>query len=358
MPDIDSPLDTRLQSFFEDIKRQGLPSQLADFKPATAGAGQRMLNLFAGAAAIAFVAAGVALFAVELNGHHTTGSPISIGQSAATPTPKTTPPFLAEGSAPAGATVLIPVTHGSGSETLPAVMQAPDSPLSVEYACVSAHTPPPKPDSTANPGGSQTGNFTLLAEGGSLNGAGVSHGSLSLDQCSNTKGEGTGLRTAGGYAGGGPVTFSVNADPSVKWVILVYEAPLVAATPATSITPEPTPPTLGEWPASAGATVLVPVTYGTGAMTLPTITETATDQIYVELGCLSTSPSVTTLTMNEYDPAFFGDTIAGSCFGARGGGIGSSYVSNGGMVTMKIQAAPTEKWVILVYEGPFGEFGP
>jgi len=171
---------------------------------------------------------------------------------------------------------------------------------------------------------------------------------------------------------GGPLTLHLGADPTVNWVVLVFELPPPAlsvfplleptATPTPTSTapstPAPTPPTLADSPAPAGATVLVPVTYGTGPMTLPTFTETATDQIYIEVGCLSTSPSVTTLTVNEYDPAFAGDAIAGSCFGARGGGVGSGYVSSGGMVTMKIQAAPTEKWVILVYEGPFGEFGP
>ena len=352
MPDIDSPLDTRLQSFFAEIKGQGLPSQITSFNPATAHAGRRMLNLFAGAAGIAVVAASVAAFAVELNGHHSGGSLIPGGQSSSSPMPQPTPSFRPSIPVQAhGAKVLIPVTYGSGPTTFPTVTMTRGDAVVIEYGCISNHS-----TATATP--------TAVSHTGPVPPGWLP---MQVGPCVNSNGGAQMVMVAGG-----PLTLHLGADPTVNWVVLVFELPPPAlsvfplleptATPTPTSTapstPAPTPPTLADSPAPAGATVLVPVTYGTGPMTLPTFTETATDQIYIEVGCLSTSPSVTTLTVNEYDPAFAGDAIAGSCFGARGGGVGSGYVSSGGMVTMKIQAAPTEKWVILVYEGPFGEFGP
>jgi hypothetical protein len=130
---------------------------------------------------------------------------------------------------------------------------------------------------------------------------------------------------------------------------------MVTPTPATSNSapsypsPSSTPPTLGEDPVPARDPVLIPVTYGTGPMTLPSFTVTSNESVSVKVGCLSTSPSVTTLTVNYYDPAFAGDTIAGSCDGPRGGGSGSGSTGFDGTVTLKVEAAPTEKWVIVVY---------
>ncbi|HEY6468599.1 MAG TPA: hypothetical protein VI434_02420 [Candidatus Dormibacteraeota bacterium] len=129
--------------------------------------------------------------------------------------------------------------------------------------------------------------------------------------------------------------------------------------PASSVAPAHspgTPPYLDEGPAPPGARVLIPVTYGTGPMTLPRFTASPTDNISIELGCLSTSAAVSTVTVNEYDPGFVGDTLVGQCFGGSGGSGGGGTNGLGKTVTMKIQAAPTEKWVILVYvdtgEGP------
>lgn len=316
-----------------------------------------MLNLFAGAAGIAVVAAGVAVFAIELNGHHDSGSLIPGGQSSSSPMPGPTPSFRPSIPAQAhGAKVLIPITYGSGPRTLPTVTLTRGDGLVVEYGCISNHS-----TATATP--------IAVSHTGPV---GPHWLDMQVGGCANPNG---GFQAPnGGFqlmrVAGGPLTLHLGADPTVNWVVLVFELPPPAipifpllqptptATSSAPSTPAPTPPTLAEWPAPVGATVLVPVTYGTGPMTLPTFTETATDQIYVELACLSTSPSATTVTVNYYDPAFAGDSVAGSCFGGGGGGVGSGYTSSGGMVTMKIQAAPTEEWVILVYEGPFGEFGP
>jgi hypothetical protein len=51
--------------------------------------------------------------------------------------------------------------------------------------------------------------------------------------------------------------------------------------------------------------------------------------------------------------------VVGQCFGGSGGSGGSGGGSDAGVpVTLKVEAPPSEKWVILVYEGPPGLIGP
>lgn len=336
MPEVDPGLEIGLRSFLNEIKAQPVPRPLADFEPAGVRPRRKALNLFAGAAGVAVIAAGVAVFAVELNGHHGAGSPLG-GLSAGANTPGTAAlglPSISRGDG--SRTVLIPKTYGSGSETLPSVTLAPNEGLGVEYTCVST-----QPRATAICTVVGKGVPGIVSRGGGSGPTSVS----------------SAYETAAGA--GGPITLHLSADPSVKWVILVYEfrppAPLMPKPTAPITTPSsfpgPTPPFLREGPAPTGATVLIPVTYGTGSMTLPSFTATPNQNVSIELGCLSTSPSVTTVTVNFYDPAFTGDTLVGQCFGGDGGSGGGG--SNGfvGTVTMKVQAAPTEKWVILVYAG-------
>jgi hypothetical protein len=345
MPEVDSGLETSLRSFLNEIKAQPLPRPLAGFDAANVRPRRKGLNLFAATAGVAVIAAGVAVFAVELNGHHNTGSPTPGGQSAATPTPGATPPILPSNAAfaqvPHGE-VLIPKTYGSGTKTFPTVTLGPNEAVGIDYSCVSSHSTALNSISLSGPGVP-----VVLGP----------HFQFWLSECSTPNGDSAGLGTAGGT--GGRITVRFNADPSVRWVVLVYEYPARAEslpTPTASAPsyPGPTPPFLAEGPPPAGATVLIPPTYGTGPMTLPSFTTTPNENVSIELGCLSTSPSVTTVTVNEYDPAFTGDTLTGQCFGGHGGSGGGGTNGLGGTVTMKVQAAPTEKWVILVYEGGAG----
>lgn len=112
----------------------------------------------------------------------------------------------------------------------------------------------------------------------------------------------------------------------------VYEYPSRAVslpTPTASSTvpstPAPTPPFL-DGGAPAGATVLIPETYGTGPMTLPSFTVASNVTLYVEEGCLSTSASDSMLTITETGSAEGGggDSAIGRCYGGTGGNGGSA----------------------------------
>lgn len=342
MIDIDPRLDSKLRAKYERIEAENPPQGLIDFDPSAERPRSRTFNLLAGVAGIAVVAAGVAVFAVELNGHHDSGSPIPGGQSAGVTGAQPARPIL--GAAPPGSplprAVLIKTTYGSGTKTFPTVTVGRNEGLGIQFGCI-ADIPTPINDF----------DFTLQGKGVpalfNSPGAVAAYGG-----CTNPRGSSGMSSEWGPFATpGGRVTIRLTTDPAVRWVIRVYEYPPTVAPPVTPPSyPSTTPPFLGG-PAPAGDKVLIPVTYGTGPMTLPSFTETPNVSVQVELGCLSTSPSVTSLTVNYYDPVFAGDTVAGRCFGGTGGGIGSGSTGFDGTVTMKVEAAPTEKWVILVWEG-------
>ena len=344
MPDVDSRLDRRLRSFLNEIKAQPLPQQLADFKPATVRSRRKVLNLLAGTVAVAVIAATVMVFAIELNGHHGAGSPALGGKSGATSTPKPTPSILADSSLPTGAKVLIPQTYGTGTETLPTVTLGPNEGIWIEYRCSSN-------DSTS---------FSSVV----LSGHGVPeflgpdfrfwlHQFSTPNRCSGT------LVTDGGQ--GGPLSVRFIADrPSVAWMIVVYEYPsraIAVSNPPPSSTPPSFPgsaPPFLDGPAPAGARVLIHVTYGTGSETLRTVTVARHVPLVVEGGCISTTASGDTLTIASGDPAFNGSIGMGRCYyGTSGGGGGGGAVGSGagGRLTLRVEAGPSVRWVILVYEG-------
>jgi hypothetical protein len=343
MPDDDSQLDLRLRSFLDAIKAQPLPHQLADFKPATVRSGRKVLNVLAGSVAAAVIAASVTVFAIELNGHHGAGSPVPGGRSAATSSPKPTPPAVADSSLPTGAKVLIPRTYGTGTETLPTVTLGPNEGIWIEYTCSSNDSTPFNTIFVSGQGVpaflGQNFQFWL-------------HEFSTPNRCIGT------LPTGGGQ--GGPLSVRFNAArPSVRWMIVVYEYPSPAdlSTPPPSSTaptfPGSTPPFL-DGPAPAGARVLIHVTYGSGSKTLPTVTVARHVPLVIEGGCISTSASADTLTIGSADPAFNGSIGMGRCYygtSAGGGGGGNVGSGVGGRLTLRVEAGPSVRWVILVYEG-------
>jgi hypothetical protein len=342
MPDVHSPLDRRLRSFLDEIKAQPLPQQLADFKPATVRSGRKVLNVLAGTVAVAVIAATATVFAIELNGHHGPGSPVPGDKAGPTSTPKPTPSSPAASSMPTGARVLIPPTSGIGTETLPTVTLGPNEGIWIAYSCRSNAMP-----------------FNSIF----VSGRGVPaflgpniqwwlHEFSTPNRCSGT------LPTGGGQ--GGPLTVRFNAvRPSVTWTVAVYEYPspaIAVSNPPPSSTPSfpgPTPPFL-DAPAPPGAKVLVKITYGWGSETLPTVTVAPRVPLVIEGGCISTSALANTLTIGSGDPAFNGSIGMGQCFygtgagGSSGGNVGSGA---GGPLTLRVVAAPSVRWVILVYEG-------
>jgi len=345
MSDVDSRLEGRLRSFLDEVKAQPVPPQVADFAPATVRSGRKVLNVLAGTVAVAVVTATVAVFAIELNGHRGAGSPTPAGKSEVTSAPKPTPtPSIpaADNSLPSGAKVLIPPTYGTGTETLPTVKLGPNEGIWIEYSCSSSDSTP----------------FNSIF----LSGQGVPaflgpdflfwlHEFSTPNRCSGT------LPTDGGQ--GGPISLRFNAaHPSVTWMIRAYEYPsqaILSTPPAYETAPSypgSTPPFL-DAPAPAGAKVLINVTYGSGSETLPTVTVTPHEPLIIEGGCISTSAAANVLTIGSVDPAFDGSIGIGQCYygtsgGSSGGPVGSGA---GGRLTLRVVAAPSLRWVILVYEG-------
>jgi len=129
--------------------------------------------------------------------------PVSGPAPASTPNyPGSTPPFLFA-PPPVGAKVLVKITYGWGSETLPTVTVARHVPLIVEGGCIST---------------SASANTLTIGSGDP-----AFNGSIGMGQCFYGTGSGN---ASGGNVGsgvGGPLTLRVTADPSVRWVILVYE---------------------------------------------------------------------------------------------------------------------------------------
>ena len=342
MPDVDSGLEARLRSFLDEVKAQPLPHELTDFMPATVRSGRKMLNVLAGAVAVAVVAASVAVFAIELSGHHDVRSPVPAGTSVATSTPKPTPTSATDSSLPSGATVLIPPTHGTGTETLPTVTLGPSEGIWFTYSC-SSNTMP----------------FNSIF----VSGRGVPvflgsniqwwlHQFSTPSRCSGS------LSTGGGQ--GGPLTVRFNAvRPSVTWTVALYEYPsqAILTTPPAYLDgpnwPGSAPPFLFA-PAPSKAKVLIKITYGWGSETLPTVTVARNVPLVIEEGCISTSAAADDLTIGSGDPAFNGSLGIGRCFygtgtGASSGGpVGSEA---GGPLTLRVTAAPSVRWVIFVYEG-------
>jgi hypothetical protein len=100
--------------------------------------------------------------------------------------------------------------------------------------------------------------------------------------------------------------------------------------------------------------VLIQITYGVGSETLPTVTVARHVPLYIEGGCISTSASANVLTIGSEDPAFNGDIGIGQCYyGTSAGGGGGDNIGSGagGRLTLRVEAGPSVRWVVLVYEG-------
>lgn len=116
--------------------------------------------------------------------------------------PGSAPPFLVA-PAPSGAKVLIKITYGWGSQTLPTVTVARNVPLVIEEGCIST---------------SAAANVLNIGSGDP-----AFNGSLGIGQCFYGTGAGGSSGGPVGSEAGGPLTLRVTAAPSVRWVIFVYE---------------------------------------------------------------------------------------------------------------------------------------
>jgi hypothetical protein len=259
MVDIGPGLESKLRAFFEHIEASTPPSGLTDIEPAAPDRTRRpMLNLFAGVAAAAVVAAGIAVFAVELRSHNNPP-----------PGPAESKSQLPRFTVHADSRVLVPVTYGKGSVTLPAFTLAPGESVDVQIACKSGTTA-----DTVEVGQNQRFGSAIAA-------------------CSTPKGgHGEWFGTDQGGPNGGSVTTYVTADPAVSWEILITDGP---------------PPIL----APPGGRALRPIAYGRRSGRVPVFAAARTYSIAVDCsgaGSLTISSSLSqaaTFSCAQYAQFYF-----------------------------------------------------
>ena len=224
MVDMDPGLDTKLRAFFEHIEASPPPSGLTDIDLPAPDRGRRpMFNLFAGLAAAAVVAAGIAVFAIALRSRDNPA-----------PRPAESAPPLPGFTVHADSRVLVPVTYGKGSVTLPAFTLAPGENVYVQVACNSATAA-----DTVQVGQNQRFGSEIAG-------------------CSTpTGGHGEWFETDQGGPTGLSVTTYVTAGPAVSWEILITNGP---------------PPLL----VPPGGRALRPIAYGRGSGSVPAFTAAKT----------------------------------------------------------------------------------
>jgi hypothetical protein len=313
MLDIDPRLDSKLQAFFEHIEASTPPSGLTNIEVAAPHRGSRTFNLFAGLAAAAVVAASVAVFAVELRDHHTPAPGPAVTSSPPPATPSASAlkkmPLLGTEGVPLSAHVVIPVTHGQGSVQLQTFV--PQGTLYYQFDC-------------AGPGP-----FKIISSNHLVGN--------SLLECSGSFGVTTITVESPKLYDDKPLTFEVTADRSMTWEIFIAES----RAPLHQFTVQP------------DERVLVPLTYGTGSITLPTFTVERDEWLNIQEACNSGGGADTVKMVGN---TYFGSNELYQCSFPDGatGGFGSGPPGGGGSgpVSVHVTADPSINWEILITEGP------
>jgi hypothetical protein len=318
MLDIDPGLDTKLRAFFEQVEASAPPSGLTDIKVVMPDRRRRTLNLIAGVAAAALVAASVTVLALELRSHDK-ASPTPAGTSAPSPASSRSPftsqlkemPLLGGAGVPASAHVVIPLTRGHGSVQLQTFV--PQGTLYLQFDC-------------AGPGP-----FKLISTNHVVG--------QSLLQCSSSIGATTMTVGSPKLYDDKPLTLQVTADGSMVWEVYISESrpPL----PVLTVLPD--------------QRVLVSVTYGTGSITLPTFSVGPDEWLDVRDACNSGSSADTLEIVGNMFT--FGDDKQFQCSNPTGsgvGGFGSGPPGSGGSgpISLQVKAEPSISWEIVIIEGP------
>lgn len=318
MVDIDPGLDTKLRAFFEHIEASAPPSHLTNIDVAERNRPRRMVNLFAGVGAAALVAASVTVFALELRSHDkapgpavTSAPPTASSSSSPLTSQLKKMPLFGGAGIPTSAHVVIPLTRGRGSLLLQTFV--PQGTLYYQFDC-------------AGPGA-----FKII----STNHV-VGNGLL---QCSSSFGVTTVTVGSPKVYDNKPLTFQVTADASMAWEVYVAQS----RPPLPVLTVEP------------DQRVLVPVTYGTGSITLPTFTVGPGEWLDVRAACNSGSSADTLEVVGNMFT--FGDDKQFGCSSPTGsgvGGFGSGPPGSGGSGPMspQVKADPSVSWEIVITEGP------
>jgi hypothetical protein len=300
MIDIDPRLDTRLRTFYEYIEDQSPSRDLAGFTP-PAPARRRNINLVAGVAAAAMVAAGIAVFAIELQQRHD-----------ATPAPATTPsrtlPSPSELTAPfpSDSHTVIPAMLGRGTATLRTFTT--EGLIFIEYACVGD---------------------------GSI---GIGSTTDQIEQDVRCAPDGTDAPVWGTIfpslapIGGEPLTLRVSAGPTTAWEIVVADG-------------GPPLPSLGFSSAPADSRVVIEGLYGTGTSEVGTFSPTG--PMHVLYACAGTGTIDFAATNGAEQIA-----THGPCANGAVGTALLSTQSRKGPVHLSVGAGSKTLWEIVAYEFP------
>ena len=315
MIDVDPGLDAKLQAFFEHIEASIPPAGLTDIDTSVPARTRRTFNLFAGLAAATVIAGSVAVFALELRSHNTPGPGPAATSASPSARPSASPsalkkmPLLGSAGIPASAHEVMPLTRGQGSVLLQTFV--PQGTLYIQFDC-------------AGPGP-----FKFLSTDHV-----IGNGQL---QCSSDIGVTTITVGSPKVYDDKPLTLQVTADGSMTWEIYIAES----RPPLPELTVEP------------DQRVLVPVTYGTGSITLPTFSVGPDEWLDVREACNSgSSADAIEMVGNTY----FGDDAQYGCSGADGsfggGGSGPPGPGGSGPISVRVITAPAISWEILITEGP------
>jgi hypothetical protein len=315
---MDPGLDTKLRAFFDRIEAATLPSELTNIEVEVPSRRRRTFNLFAGFAAAAVVAASVTVFAVELRTHH---NPTPVGVVSPAPTPSSSSespsaaplkemPVLGSGGIPESTHFVIPVMQGQGPSRLRTFV--PQGTLYIQFDCAG------------------TGPFEIASTNRVVDHV--------LQQCSTSSGVTT-LSIGGPQRyDDKPLTLLVTAARSMNWQIYVAESR--ALLPAFTV--------------RGDQTALIPVSYGTGSVTLPTFRVATDEWLNVTVACNSGSAADTVALQSS--TAYFSPVSQSGCSGPFGssGTSGSAAIEGvgSGPISVHVKADPSVSWEILITEGP------
>jgi hypothetical protein len=306
MLDIDSRLDSRLRSFYEHIEQQSPRHDIAAVEAPLGHARRRTLNLLAGVAGVAVVAAGIAAFAAELSSHHGSKPPAPAGRA---PDPWRLLPSASQLTAglPSVSHTVIHFTRGTGSTLLGTF--TPEGIIFIVWSC--AGSGPINLHSTNN----LVGTFSETCAGS--NGGGIKGDTVPLYPAIHGK----------------PLSLTITAGRSVAWEVAVADTG-----------PVPPLPSLGSTTRPAGAHVLVNLPDGTGTTGLETFVPTG--PYYVQYACTGTG------TIDFSTPGSSTQWVSQNCAnGAVRTQVGAKPAI-GGPMNLTVEAAPRTLWEVVIYELP------
>jgi hypothetical protein len=314
MIDIGPKLDARLRDKFDHIEAEEPPESLTSFRPAATRRRHRSLNVIAGIAAIAVVAGGATVFALELGGHARPAAAPASAPGGPLPkmpvySPAPPPPHVISPAPlpeygtgfPSTWYTAIPLTRHTGSAVLPAFL--PEGWIYVQYACIGP------------------GHLQIVTSDGVVN--------ETLRPCASSAAPvDAGISEAYGPLKGAPVALKIVTSGSVRWEIIVAETAAPQVLPALP-------------PLPAGAKILVPLTFGQGVAALPSFTHHSENTM--EWWC--SGPGGMQVFISNGD-----ESNSASVCGLGGAGGSDSYL--GTRETLVVDVNPDNRWEILVYWQP------